>query len=68
MANSSELLNFIKLDREICSATYPDPQDTLADAVEKAFGHLTSCMREELQRAMPSMLDDRMDDLQSTSK
>uniref|UniRef100_A0A914W9W0 Ras-associating domain-containing protein n=1 Tax=Plectus sambesii TaxID=2011161 RepID=A0A914W9W0_9BILA len=62
MANSSELLNLVKLDRVIGPVTNPEPQESLADAVEKAFGHLTSCLREELQAAMPAVLDPSLDD------
>lgn len=42
--------------------TNPEPQESLADAVEKAFGHLTSCLREDLQAAMPAVLDPSLDD------
>ncbi len=68
MANSSELLNLIKLDRAIGPVTNPEPQESLADAVEKAFGHLTSCLREDLQAAMPAMLDHSLDDTNAASE
>jgi afadin len=64
MANSSELLHFLKQDREICTDTKPC-QDHLAQAVQTAFHQLVDCMQADLHHVMPAFLDESMEDLQS---
>ncbi|RZF35618.1 hypothetical protein LSTR_LSTR005146 [Laodelphax striatellus] len=60
LANSSELLHFLKSDRHI-SAFSLDAQDTLADAVQIAFRHLTGCLQRELAAVMNNFLSERDD-------
>lgn len=67
MANSSELLNFLKCDRDLTNITCPEPQESLADAVQKAFGHLAACLRQELHQTLPAMLDQSLDDASASS-
>lgn len=56
------MLNFLKSDTQLCSATDPEPQESLADAVQKAFGHLIACLKHDLHQAMPPMLDGAVTD------
>ena len=55
MANASELLHFIKQDRDLSGMT-ADAQDTLAEAVQHAFRFLVNCMHAELNLHLPSIL------------
>nr|XP_028579747.1 afadin isoform X15 [Podarcis muralis] len=57
MANASELLNFIKQDRELSRITL-DAQDVLAHLVQMAFKYLVHCLQSELNNYMPAFLDD----------
>ncbi|XP_060061139.1 afadin isoform X5 [Erinaceus europaeus] len=57
MANASELLNFIKQDRDL-SRTTLDAQDVLAHLVQMAFKYLVHCLQSELNNYMPAFLDD----------
>ena len=61
MANSSELLHFLKHDVELCAASSSgmnNAQDKLAEAVQLAFRHLVLCMQNELSAKLPAMLAD----------
>ncbi|XP_023710210.1 uncharacterized protein LOC111865986 isoform X4 [Cryptotermes secundus] len=60
MANSSELLHFLKSDRHI-SAFSLDAQDILADCVQIAFKNLVSCLQGDLAAAMPHFMSERDD-------
>ena len=55
MANSSELLHFLKSDRHITSFSL-QAQDILAESVHLAFKQLVVCLQSDLKTAMPSML------------
>ncbi|KAG8504740.1 Afadin [Galemys pyrenaicus] len=57
MANASELLNFIKQDRDLSRITL-DAQDVLAHLVQLAFKFLVHCLQTELCSYMPAFLDD----------
>ncbi|XP_030915168.1 afadin isoform X12 [Geospiza fortis] len=57
MANASELLNFIKQDRDLSRITV-DAQDVLAHLVQMAFKYLVHCLQSELNNYMPAFLDD----------
>ncbi|XP_054578557.1 afadin isoform X8 [Eptesicus fuscus] len=57
MANASELLNFIKQDRDLSRVTL-DAQDVLAHLVQMAFKFLVHCLQSELNNYMPAFLDD----------
>ncbi|XP_073527672.1 afadin isoform X23 [Phyllobates terribilis] len=57
MANASELLNFIKQDRDLSRITL-DAQDVLAHLVQMAFKYLVHCLQLELSNYMPTFLDD----------
>ncbi|KAJ9573633.1 hypothetical protein L9F63_008974, partial [Diploptera punctata] len=58
MANSSELLHFLKSDRHI-SAFSLDAQDILADCVQIAFKNLVSCLQGDVTAAMPHFMSER---------
>ncbi|XP_034017993.1 LOW QUALITY PROTEIN: afadin [Thalassophryne amazonica] len=57
MANASELLNFIKQDRDLCRITL-DAQDILAHLVQMAFKYLVHCLQADMNNYMPAFLDD----------
>ncbi|KAF7690529.1 hypothetical protein HF521_012333 [Silurus meridionalis] len=57
MANASELLNFIKQDKDLCRITL-DAQDVLAHLVQMAFKYLVHCLQSDLNNYMPAFLDD----------
>ncbi|XP_063773699.1 afadin isoform X17 [Pseudophryne corroboree] len=57
MANASELLNFIKQDRDLSRVTL-DAQDVLAHLVQMAFKYLVHCLQSELSNFMPAFLED----------
>ncbi|XP_034383049.1 afadin isoform X7 [Cyclopterus lumpus] len=57
MANASELLNFIKQDRDLSRVTL-DAQDVLAHLVQMAFKYLVHCLQADLNNYMPAFLDD----------
>ncbi|XP_054718595.1 afadin-like isoform X2 [Uloborus diversus] len=60
LANTSELLHFLKQDRHLSAYTL-DAQDLLAESVQLAFRSLITCQQVELQDAMPAFLEDRDD-------
>lgn len=60
LANTSELLHFLKQDRHLSAYTL-DAQDLLAESVQLAFRSLVTCLQVELQGAMPAFLEDRDD-------
>lgn len=60
LANTSELLNFLKQDRHLSAYTL-DAQDLLAESVQLAFCSLITCQQAELQSAMPAFLEDKDD-------
>ncbi|MGH0127463.1 UNVERIFIED_CONTAM: hypothetical protein FKN15_019152 [Acipenser sinensis] len=57
MANASELLNFIKQDKDLSRVTL-DAQDVLAHLVQMAFKYLVHCMQSDLNNYMPAFLED----------
>ncbi|XP_075893933.1 afadin isoform X21 [Nelusetta ayraudi] len=57
MANASELLNFVKQDRDLNRVTL-DAQDILAHLVQMAFKYLVHCLQADLNNYMPAFLDD----------
>ncbi|XP_029607936.1 afadin isoform X10 [Salmo trutta] len=57
MANASELLNFIKQDKDLSRITL-DAQDVLAHLVQMAFKYLVQCLQSDLNNYMPAFLDD----------
>ncbi|XP_058880207.1 afadin-like isoform X16 [Acipenser ruthenus] len=57
MANSSELLNFIKQDKDLSRVTL-DAQDVLAHLVQMAFKYLVHCLQSDLNNYMPAFLED----------
>ncbi|XP_051954299.1 afadin-like isoform X4 [Xyrauchen texanus] len=57
MANASELLNFIKQDKDLSRITL-DAQDVLAHLVQMAFKYLVHCLQLDLNNYMPAFLED----------
>ncbi|XP_060772373.1 afadin isoform X9 [Neoarius graeffei] len=57
MANASELLNFIKQDKDLSRVTL-DAQDVLAHLVQMAFKYLVHCLQSDLNNYMSAFLDD----------
>ncbi|KAG9336263.1 hypothetical protein JZ751_002610 [Albula glossodonta] len=57
MANASELLNFIKQDKDLSRITL-DAQDVLAHLVQVAFKYLVYCLQADLGNHMPAFLED----------
>ncbi|XP_076128915.1 afadin isoform X6 [Alosa pseudoharengus] len=57
MANASELLNFVKQDKDLSRITL-DAQDVLAHLVQMAFKYLVHCLQSDLNNYMPAFLDD----------
>ncbi|XP_064196416.1 afadin isoform X15 [Anguilla rostrata] len=57
MANASELLNFIKQDRDLSRITL-DAQDVQAHLVQLAFKYLVHCLQSDLNNYMPAFLED----------
>uniref|UniRef100_A0A8D0GE25 Afadin n=1 Tax=Sphenodon punctatus TaxID=8508 RepID=A0A8D0GE25_SPHPU len=57
MANASELLNFIKQDRDLSRISL-DAQDVLAHLVQMAFKYLVHCLQSELNNYMTAFLND----------
>uniref|UniRef100_G3NU64 Afadin n=1 Tax=Gasterosteus aculeatus aculeatus TaxID=481459 RepID=G3NU64_GASAC len=57
MANASELLNFVKQDRDLSRVTL-DAQDVLAHLVQMAFKYLVHCLQADLNNYMPAFVDD----------
>ncbi|XP_034431340.1 afadin isoform X1 [Hippoglossus hippoglossus] len=57
MANSSELLNFIKHDKDLCPLTQQSQLD-LAHLVHRAYSCLLQCLQNELTKHLPTFLFD----------
>ncbi|KAJ8009047.1 hypothetical protein DPEC_G00084780 [Dallia pectoralis] len=57
MANASELLNFIKQDKDLSRVTL-DAQDVLAHLVQMAFKYLVHCLQSDLNNYMHAFMDD----------
>ncbi|CAB1453329.1 unnamed protein product [Pleuronectes platessa] len=57
MANSSELLNFIKHDKDLCPLTQQSQLD-LAHLVHRAYSCLLQCLQNELMKHLPTFLID----------
>ena len=62
MANSSELLNFLRQDRHLAKET-EDTQEELAQTVQLAFKYLVHALEENLLHQMPAFLSASNDDL-----
>ncbi|XP_044743827.1 uncharacterized protein LOC123306030 isoform X1 [Chrysoperla carnea] len=60
LANSSELLHFLKSDRHICAFSLT-AQETLAESVQLAFSYLTGCTTTDLIPAINALLSDNND-------
>ncbi|XP_062379464.1 afadin [Sardina pilchardus] len=60
MANASELLNFLRQDRDLNPLTRPT-QKTLAQLVHHSFRYLSQRLQKDLERHMPSFLTDAKD-------
>lgn len=56
MANSSELLHFLKQDIDV-SPYLKDSYQVLAQSVQLAFRHLVQCVEQELRQLMSAFLD-----------
>lgn len=56
MANSSELLHFLKQDIDV-SPYLKDSYQVLAQSVQMAFRHLVQCVEQELRQLMSAFLD-----------
>lgn len=67
LANASELLNLLKQDGQLAAVTEPEPQDTLAEAVHKAFAYLAACLRDDVMQSVPMMLEPSIDDAGASS-
>ena len=63
MANASELLHFLKQDRDLQPHSEA-AQEVLAEAVQAAFDNLVDCMQGELRNTMPAFLDENLNDLE----
>ncbi|XP_034714054.1 afadin [Etheostoma cragini] len=57
MANSSELLNFLKHDKDLSSLTHQSQLD-LSHLVHKAYSCLLQCLQNELRKHLPTFLID----------
>ncbi|KAM6917386.1 afadin [Lycodopsis pacificus] len=57
MANSSELLNFLKRDKDLSSLTRQSQLD-LSHLVHKAYSCLLQCLQNELRKHLPTFLID----------
>ncbi|XP_030640800.1 afadin [Chanos chanos] len=55
LANASELLNFIRQDRDLGPLTL-EAQDSLAHAVQKAFEYLSQRLQADLENELPAFL------------
>ena len=65
MANSSELLHFLKSDRHITAFSLR-AQDILAETVHNAFKFLVTFFQSELEMCMPTILSENEDDEAAT--
>ena len=62
MANTSELLNFIRQDQDLVPLT-TEIQDRFAKTVQSSFRHLVQCMQHTLIELMPAFLAESDEDL-----
>jgi len=56
LANTSELLHFVKQDRDIGAGSIA-AQNHLADIIRQAFSLLTTCLQSEIACTMPAFLN-----------
>ncbi|KAG5265812.1 hypothetical protein AALO_G00246660 [Alosa alosa] len=66
MANASELLNFLRQDRDLNPLTRPT-QKTLAQLVHHSFRYLSQRLQKDLEKHMPSFLTDAKDQTTKSS-
>ncbi|XP_073683627.1 afadin-like [Garra rufa] len=57
MANASELLNFIRWDRDLCHITF-QAQNSLAQLVQQAFRYLSHRLQVDLENQLPAFFAD----------
>ncbi|XP_077094841.1 afadin isoform X2 [Siphateles boraxobius] len=57
MANASELLNFVRRDRDLCPITL-QAQNTLAQLVQQAFRYLSHRLQVDLENHLPAFFAD----------
>ncbi|XP_059375835.1 afadin isoform X2 [Carassius carassius] len=57
MANTSELLNFIRRDRDLCAITL-QAQNTLTQLVQQAFRYLSHRLQVDLENQLPAFFAD----------
>ncbi|KAK7142793.1 hypothetical protein R3I94_012215 [Phoxinus phoxinus] len=57
MANASELLNFVRRDRDLCPITL-QAQNTLAQLVQQAFRYLSHWLQVDLENHLPAFFAD----------
>ncbi|XP_067310801.1 afadin [Pseudorasbora parva] len=57
MANASELLNFVRRDRDLCNITL-QAQNTLAQLVQQAFRYLSHRLQVDLENHLPEFFAD----------
>uniref|UniRef100_A0A0M3HPD6 Afadin n=1 Tax=Ascaris lumbricoides TaxID=6252 RepID=A0A0M3HPD6_ASCLU len=62
MANSSEMLNFLKQDVDLQTITEGSPQQLLVECVESSFNLLSRSFKDDLLRSIGSLIDCRLDD------
>uniref|UniRef100_A0A915B0E0 Afadin n=1 Tax=Parascaris univalens TaxID=6257 RepID=A0A915B0E0_PARUN len=62
MANSSEMLNFLKQDVDLQKITEGPPQQLLVECVESSFNLLSRSLKDDLRRSIGSLIDCRLDD------
>ncbi|KAH9425593.1 Mllt4p [Dermatophagoides pteronyssinus] len=60
LANSSEILHFLKNDRHLSAFTF-DSQDIMAESVQIAFNLLVACQQNELQEVLSTFTKDIVD-------
>ena len=60
LANSSEILHFLKNDRHLSAFTF-DSQDIMAESVQIAFNFLVGCQQNELKEVLSTFTKDIVD-------
>uniref|UniRef100_A0A183UYX5 Afadin n=1 Tax=Toxocara canis TaxID=6265 RepID=A0A183UYX5_TOXCA len=68
MANSSEMLNFLKRDVELNAITEISVQQLFIECVESSFNALSSSFKDDLRRAIGSLIDCHIDDQSSCNE
>lgn len=68
LANSSELLNIMKQDKELAVITAGEPQQILTDAVESSFDLLCVNLKDRLRLTINSFIDTRVSDRAACSE